>query len=87
MRLVIDLRRKRVKVNFEATHEGIGKIDVPDVEILTNKRQNKQMLAQIPNITAKLIHYLTMTNVSLLNSTYEAVEAKIREALESEKAG
>jgi hypothetical protein len=56
------------------------------VEVKTNKRQNRQILDQIPGITAKLMHYLTRTNVELLNSSYEAVEAKIRAALESEKA-
>lgn len=87
MDLVIDLRRKRVKIEFEATQEEMGMNDVPvNVEVLTNKRQNKQILAQIPGITAKLMHYLTQTNVVLLDSTYEDVETKIREALESEKS-
>ena len=87
MDLTIDLRRKRVKIEFEATQEEMGQPDVPvNVEVKTNKRQNKQILTQIPGITAKLLHYLTRTNVVLLDSTYEVVEAKIREALECEKA-
>jgi hypothetical protein len=86
MKLVIDLRRKRVKIEFEATQEEMGQIDPPvNVEVKTNKRQDQQILTQIPGISAKLLHYLTQTNVVLLNSTYEAIEAKIHEALESEK--
>lgn len=85
MELLIDLRRKRVKIEFEATQEEMEKVCPVNVEVKTNKRQNRQILTQIPGITAKLLHYLTQTNVVLLASTYEDVERKIREALESEK--
>ena len=57
-----------------------------EVEIKMNKRQDQSIKEQIPAISAKLMHYLTMTNVALLNSSYEAIELKIRAALEEEKA-
>lgn len=86
MKLVIDLRRKRVKIEFKATQDEIGQPETPvNVEVKTNKRQNKQILDQIPDITGKLLYYLTMTNVVLLNSTYAEMEQMIIRALESEK--
>ena len=86
MELVIDLRRKKIKIVFEATQDEMNHPDPPvNVEVKTNKRQNTQILAQIPQISAKLLHYLTQTNVVLLDSTYKAVEDSIRVALETEK--
>ena len=86
MKLLIDLRRKRVKIEFEATQDEMGQPESQvNVEVKTNKRQNKQILDQIPDITGKLLYYLTMTNVVLLDSTYEQMERMISKALESEK--
>jgi hypothetical protein len=85
MHLLIDLRRKKVKIEFTATQEEMHSTDKPEVEIKMNKRQDRSILEQIPAFSAKLVHYLTMTNVTLLDSSYEAVEAKIRAALEEEK--
>jgi hypothetical protein len=86
MKLLIDLRRKRVKIEFEATQDEMGQPESQvNVEVKTNKRQNKQILDQIPDITGKLLYYLTMTNVVLLDSTYEQMERMIAKALESEK--
>jgi hypothetical protein len=86
MKLLIDLRRKRVKIEFEATQDEMGQPESQvNVEVKTNKRQNKQILDQIPDITGKLLYYLTMTNVVLLDSTYEQMEQMIAKALESEK--
>ena len=86
MKLLIDLRRKRVKIEFEATQDEMGQPESHvNVEVKTNKRQNKQILDQIPDITGKLLYYLTMTNVVLLDSTYEQMERMIAKALESEK--
>ena len=86
MKLIIDLRRKRVKIEFEATQEEMGEGDTAvNVEVKMNKRQNTGIQAQIPSITGKLLHYLIMTNVVLLGSTYEKITEQIQTALESEK--
>ena len=87
MDLVIDLRRKRVKIIFEATQEEMGRPDVPvNVEVKVNKRQNRAILTEVPTITAKLLHYLTGTSAVLSDSTYEITEMKIREAVGREKS-
>lgn len=85
MHLVIDLRRKKVKIEFSATQAEMGRKSEVEVEIKMNKRQDQSIKEQIPAISAKLLHYLTLTNVALLDSTYEAIEGKIRAALEGEK--
>ena len=85
MHLVIDLRRKKVKIEFSATQTEMGLKSEVEVEVKMNKRQNQSIKEQIPAFSAKLLHYLTMTNVALLDSTYEVIEKKIRTALEEEK--
>jgi hypothetical protein len=86
MKLIIDLRRQRVKIEFEATQDEMGQLDVPvNVEVKTNKRQNKEILHKIPVITGKLMYYLTSTSCSLLGSTYEEVQKLQSNALEREK--
>lgn len=85
MQLIIDLRRKKVKIEFCATQAEMGSEAEVEVEVKMNKRQNQDIKEQIPAFSAKLLHYLTLTNVELLGSTYEAIEGKIRYALENEK--
>lgn len=85
MNLVIDLRRKKIKIEFSATQVEMGVKSEVEVEIKMNKRQDQSIKEQIPAISAKLLHYLTLTNVALLDSTYEAIEKRIKTALEDEK--
>lgn len=86
MILSIDLRRKQVKVELKAK---LSEIDAPgdiDVEVKLNKRQNRDILTRIPIVTAKLVHYLTLTSSGLLEAPYEEIEQKIKDALEREKS-
>jgi hypothetical protein len=87
MHLTIDLRRKKVKIEFEATQAEMTSKHEVEVEIKMNKRQNEAIKQQIPAISAKLLHYLTLTNVALLDSSYEEIEGHILRFLEEEKRG
>jgi hypothetical protein len=86
MHLIIDLRRKKVKIEFSATQDEMARESEVEVELKMNKRQDQAIKEQIPAFTAKLMHYLTKTNVVLLDSTYETIESRIRAALETEKS-
>lgn len=85
MQLVIDLRRKKVKIEFRATQDEMSSDEEVEVEIKMNKRQDQRIKEQIPAFTAKLMHYLIMTNTVLLESDYASMEKKIKTCLEKER--
>ena len=85
MQLVIDLRRKKVKIEFRATQEEMGVDSEVEVEIKMNKRQDQRIKEQIPAFTARLMHYLIQTNVVLLESNYESVYKRVLAGLQKEQ--
>ncbi len=86
MQLVIDLRRKKVKIEFLATQEEMGVDAEVEVEIKMNKRQDQRIKEQIPVFTARLVHYLIETNVVLLESNYDAVYKQVLACLQKEQS-
>lgn len=85
MQLLIDLRRKKVKIEFKATQTEMASDEEVEVEVKMNKRQDQRIKEQIPAFTAKLMHYLIMTNTVLLESDYTEMQKKIQSCLEKEQ--
>ena len=84
MKLTIDLRRKRVKIEFSASQAELLNETEVEVEVKMNKRQDQSIKETVPDVCAKLMHYLIETNMALLGTTYADMEKRIRAAVERE---
>ena len=85
MQLVIDLRRKKVKIEFRATQDEMESGPEVEVEVKMNKRQDQRIKEQIPFFAAKLMHYLIETNSVLLESNYDSIHKQILGCLQKER--